>query len=444
MERFQNRTQAAQLLADELESFRALRPVVLGIPRGAVPMAKIIADRLGAELDVVLVKKVAHPRHPEFALASVTEEGEILLGTGAFQYGMIEEDLEDQARKIAGRLREVRALYTHGRPAISLRDRNVIVVDDGIATGATMRAAIASLRRQRVRRIVVAAPLVSEEAMRLLENEGVEVVALQVPEIFGAVSYYYENFAQVSDAEVGEYFRVSPREISVPGADTRLDATLGLPLHAKAIVVFAHGSAHGRRSPRNQSLAEALNRLGYATLLADLMTVTEADDGLNQFDIGLLTSRLRAILTWVRNEESLQHLPLFIYGTQTGASAAIAVAAHPGPAPEALLCRSGRPDLVDELLPQLSVPTLFLVGGEDGPLRHLHEDAFQKMHGERRLHLIEGAGAFIDSDSQMQDVIDESAKWIERHLRDRHPEKTRPLNATNRINFEGAFAEGPA
>ncbi|MBX3019887.1 MAG: hypothetical protein KF767_18515 [Bdellovibrionaceae bacterium] len=414
--RFQNRTVAAQQLADQLEDLRELKPVVLGIPRGAMPMAKIIADRLEADLDLVLVKKIGHPQHPEFALGSVTENGDVILGSGALQNGMIEEDLAEQAAKIATRLREMRAHYTNGRPAVPLRGRDVIVVDDGIATGATMLAAIEFLRRAQVRQIVVATPVASPQAVQRLEDEGVEVRALLTPEEFGAVSYYYDNFAQVSDAEVGGFFRVSPREIEVFEDGVKLNATLGLPMKPRGLVVFAHGSGHGRQSPKNQYIAEAFNRQGFATLLVDLMTPEEADDDLNRFEIGLLAHRLRACLAWARKDPRLADIPLALYGTHTGTAAALMVAAQPGHRIDALVSRSGRPDLVTEVLPQLRVPVLFLVGAKDRAVLHLHEESFIQMHGERQLHPIPEAGAFIDTDLQMEEIVRESLRWVERHL----------------------------
>lgn len=442
-ETFTNRTSAAQLLADHLEDLRHLNPVVLGIPRGAVPMTKIIADRLDAEMDVVLVKKIGHPRHPEFALGSVTEDGDVILGSGALQYGMIEEDLSEQAKTIAVRLQETRAHYRNHAPAVSLRDRNVVIVDDGIATGATMTAAVEFVRRARARQIIVATPVASSQAVERLEAEGVEVRVLKVPETFGAVGYYYENFAQVSDAEIGEFFRILPREIEVSEDGVRLKATLGLPQKPRGLVLFAHGTGHGRQSPKNQYIAEAFNREGYATLLVDLMTPEEADDDLNRFEIGLLVHRLRACLNWARTQKELSTVPFALYGTHTGTAAALMLAAQSSHAIDAIVSRSGRPDLVTEILPQLSVPTLFLVGAEDRSVLRLHEQAFMQMHGERKLHPIREAGAFIDTDLQMEEIVRESLRWVERNFRDRRSDILNSEMLTTPVFTEAQLSGGP-
>lgn len=201
-----DRQDAAYELVKILEDFEGQNPLVLGVPRGAIPMAKIIADKLGGELDIVLVKKIGHPSNPEFALGSVAEDGEIFLGLGALEHSFSIKDLEIRAARIAEQLREKRAAYTHDKPPSDPKNRIVIIVDDGIATGATMTAAVKYAKHKGAKRVVVATPVVSEDAQKLLLREGAEVRALEVPKYFGAVSLHYRNFQQVSDAEVGKFF----------------------------------------------------------------------------------------------------------------------------------------------------------------------------------------------------------------------------------------------
>ncbi len=204
---FTDRLQAAHRLADKLKEQWGKNPLVLAVPRGAVPMGKIIADRVGGELDVELVHKFGFPSNPEFALGSVTEDGSIFLGIGAERYGLSEKDVERSAQIEIEKLRDRRRLYTPHHSAIDPKGRVAIIVDDGIATGATMTAAVRSLQSKGASRIIVATPVASSEAVRRLLNEGAEVVCLEIPEDFLSVGRFFEDFSQVSDQTVIETLR---------------------------------------------------------------------------------------------------------------------------------------------------------------------------------------------------------------------------------------------
>jgi predicted phosphoribosyltransferase len=206
---FADREEGARQLLSKLQDLKGQNPLVLGIPRGAIPMAKLIADGLGGELDMILVKKVGHPLQPEFALGAVTEDGEIILGMGAKKHGITKEEIEDAALKQVEVLRKTRAQFSRGRPPTSAKDRVVVIVDDGIATGATMSAAVQSLKAKGANRVIVATPVASHHAVTSLKLENVDVRTVASPEYFDAVGSYYRNFTQVSDAEVESYFNAS-------------------------------------------------------------------------------------------------------------------------------------------------------------------------------------------------------------------------------------------
>jgi predicted phosphoribosyltransferase len=175
---------------------------VLAIPRGAVPMAVLIAQRLQGEVDLVLVRKLHAPGAPEFAVGAVDESGWVYVAPHAAAMGAdaayLEEQVEDQLQEIARR----RALYTPKRSAIDAAGRVVIVVDDGLATGATMVAALHAVRQRAPARLVCAVPVASREAMEVVRSHADEVVCLQVPEDFGAVGRFYASFEQLEDEEV--------------------------------------------------------------------------------------------------------------------------------------------------------------------------------------------------------------------------------------------------
>lgn len=214
---FKNRMEAARRLAESLQKYltqtqtapiNGKKPLVLAIPRGAVPMGHLLADALDGEFDVVLVHKFGLPHRPEYALGSVTEEGDVYLGLGAERLDLEPSEIEDAALAEVHKLQTRRRAYTPLCGKIDPAKRTVIIVDDGIATGATMIAAVRALKSQpaarQAARIIVATPVTSPEAVRRLEMEGAEVISLLVPEVFFAVSQFYDEFEQVSDEEVLE------------------------------------------------------------------------------------------------------------------------------------------------------------------------------------------------------------------------------------------------
>ncbi len=204
---FEDREDGAKQLLARLRDLEGQKPLVLAVPRGAVPMAKIIAEGLGGDLDVVLVKKIGHPLQPEFAIGSVSETGEIIFSDGANEIGLSKKDIEENAITLSRQLAEKRLKFGLSRPPIDPENRIVIIVDDGIATGATMAAAVQSLKSKGAKRVIATAPVASAQAVELLELKGAEVRVLAVPKHFGAVGFYYRNFNQVSDAEVKSILR---------------------------------------------------------------------------------------------------------------------------------------------------------------------------------------------------------------------------------------------
>jgi predicted phosphoribosyltransferase len=202
---FQNREQAARLLAQKLANYKGQNPLVLAIPRGAVPMAKIIADALDGELDVVLVRKLRAPGYPELAIGSVDETGHIYLAELIRDFGIQDEHdkyIEEEKRIQLETLRRRRNLYTPVRPPISPANRIVIVVDDGIATGSTMIAALRAVRANNPAKLIVATAVAPLEALQRIEKEVDELVCLEAPPVFFAIGDFFEDFSQVSDKEV--------------------------------------------------------------------------------------------------------------------------------------------------------------------------------------------------------------------------------------------------
>ena len=199
---FQNRDDAARQLARQLEGYRASRPLVLAIPRGAVPMGKTLAELLGGELDVVLVRKLRAPGQPEVAIGAIDESGWSYIAPYAAQVGADEDYIADEKKQQLATLRARRAQYSPIHPPIDPSGRTVIVVDDGLATGATMVAALHALRHRGAAKLICAVPVASPRALDLVRPLADEVVCLHAPEYFQAVGQFYRVFNQVEDNEV--------------------------------------------------------------------------------------------------------------------------------------------------------------------------------------------------------------------------------------------------
>ncbi|HVC21196.1 MAG TPA: phosphoribosyltransferase family protein [Vicinamibacterales bacterium] len=198
---FENRAQAARQLAERLQAYADARPLILAIPRGAVPMAQILAERLHGDLDVVLVRKLGAPGNPELAIGSVDELGHTYLGPDTA--GWVDSSYIDQEReKQMDVLRRRRAMYTPVRPPISPADRVAIVVDDGIATGSTMIAALRAVRAQGPAKLVAATAVAPPSTVRRIAAEADEVICLATPVDFAAIGQFFADFSQVDDAEV--------------------------------------------------------------------------------------------------------------------------------------------------------------------------------------------------------------------------------------------------
>ena len=207
---FADRAEAGRLLAERLGDMGLADPLVLALPRGGVPVGAEIARRLGAPLDVALVRKLGAPDQPELAVGAVADgdSPEIVLNTELVAAMGVSEDFiaAEAARELAV-IERRRRDYAHLRPAAAPAGRSVIVVDDGVATGMTMQAALRAVRRQGPARLIATAPVASRDAVAMLGEECDEVVCLSAPRRFGSVGSFYRSFGQVSDEEVAALLR---------------------------------------------------------------------------------------------------------------------------------------------------------------------------------------------------------------------------------------------
>ncbi|RPK44021.1 phosphoribosyltransferase family protein [Streptomyces sp. ADI93-02] len=417
---FTDRTDAGRQLAEALRHLERRDPVVLGLPRGGVPVAYEVARALGAPLDVIVVRKLGVPYRPELGFGAIGEGGARVISDEIVRHaGVREKDLKAVERAEEAELLRRAQTYREGRPRLPLEGRTVVVVDDGVATGATARAACQVVRAQGASHVVLAVPVASPDVAARLREDVDEVVCLSTPHFFSAVGEWYRDFSQTSDEEVVSLLArastgtATAEEVEVDAGGVPLAGDLVLPGDAGAVVVFAHGSGSSRLSPRNRAVAGVLNRAGLGTLLFDLLTPGEEVYRANVFDIGLLAGRLADTTAWLRHRVSL---PVGSFGASTGAAAALRAAAATDSGVGAVVSRGGRPDLAGADLSGVRAPTLLVVGGADTTVIDLNRQAQAALHCENRLEIVPGATHLFEEPGALDRVAELARDWFTTHL----------------------------
>lgn len=427
---FSDRADAGRLLAERLRHLSTEDVLVLGLPRGGVPVAVEVARALKAPLDVVVVRKLGMPGRPEVAMGAVGEGGVVVVDDEVMTYGRVGPRELAAAREREEREVERRVVrFRGGRPPQQVHGRKVVLVDDGIATGSTARAACRVVRAQGAARVVLAAPVAPEGAVRRVRGEADEVVCLETPRDFYAVGQWYRDFTQTSDDEVVRLLQTADaagdrdasgeervdEDVLVPAGTLLLPGRLTVPPRARCVVVFAHGRGSSRHSPRNDAVAAALQQRGLATLLLDLLTADEEGERELVLDVELLAGRLAGAVRWVRQWAGLASLPVGLFGASTGAAAALWVAADPASRVSAVVCRGGRPDLAASRLPQVHAPTLLVVGGRDDVVLELNRRAQALLRCESRLVVVPEATHLFEEPGALQAVAALAAEWFVAH-----------------------------
>ena len=436
--RYLDRVDAGWRLGERLRYLEGEDVVVLGLPRGGVPVAAGVAYALGAPLDVIIVRKLGAPRQPEFAMGAlgeggvrvITDEAVAMAGVSPKELAAIEARERAEIERRAHRFRA-------GRPPVPITGRTVVVIDDGIATGSTARAACRVARAQGAARIILAVPVGHSEAIASLRGEADEVICLTEPRSLLAIGEWYADFSQTSDEEVVNLLsdaaasraggavtgnRVpgtaaadpagTDEEIVLDAGSAELAGHLTVPAQAAGLVLFVHGSGSSRHSPRNRLVAGVMTSAGLGTLLFDLLTPGEELDRGNVFDIELLAGRLLEITRQVAKPGTR----VCYFGASTGAAAALWAAAEPGIDIAAVVSRGGRPDLAWPRLPLVRAPTLLVVGGADEMVLELNARAQRQLRCENRIAVIPGATHLFEEPGALPAVAELARDWFTGHL----------------------------
>ena len=436
MKLFDDRVDAGRQLAQRLDSFGGQDVVVLGLPRGGVPVAFEVAKALQAPLDVLVVRKLGVPFQPELAFGAIGEDGVRVLNDAVVRAAHLDgDDMDAVERKQRIELRRRAERFRHGRDRISLTGRIAVIVDDGIATGATAKAACQVARAHGASRVVLAVPIGPDDIVARFAGYADEVVCLRTPAFFFAVGQGYRNFTQTSDDEVialldrardnfAEAVAIDAaadpplrdEEVRVLAGPVTVAGHLTIPEHPRGIVVFAHGSGSSRHSPRNRYVAEVLNDAGLATLLFDLLTPAEERNRANVFDIELLASRLVDVTGWLASQPDTASLPVGYFGASTGAGAALVAATDPRVKVGAVVSRGGRPDLAGRSLANVVAPTLLIVGGRDEVVLELNRRAQAAIPGDCELTVVPGTTHLFEEPGTLEKVAELARDWFIDHL----------------------------
>ncbi|MGZ3657079.1 MAG: alpha/beta family hydrolase [Bdellovibrionota bacterium] len=419
--KFLNRKRAGILLGERLRELTLKDPLILALPRGGVPVAFEVAKALGAPLEVLIVRRVGAPGHKEFGIGAVTENNHYWIDPRSVHYTGahavdVEKSIEEERKEVQRRIQ----LYRENRPLPDLHGRSVVVVDDGLATGVTARVACSFLKQEGAEEVILAVPVCAPATASLVRAEVDQLVCLDEPETFFSVEQYYEDYRQLQDSEIVNLLWKSRmeneqglvgREVTITGDGTELKGFLAVPNQAEGIVLFAHGSGSSRASPRNLAVARALQAAGIGTLLFDLLSIKEAGERRNVFDIVLLGKRLLTATQWVQNQKECEHLPIGFFGASTGAGAALWAAAELGDAVSAVVSRGGRPDLAGDHLEEVTAPTLLLVGAHDEPVIEMNQRAQLKLRNVQ-FEIISGATHLFEEPGTLEQVEKKAAAWF--------------------------------
>ena len=418
---FRDRKDAGEQLAAVLKQKGYVDAVVLGIPRGGLPVATEVARAVGGILAVVVARKLGAPGNPELAIGATTASGITYINEGvARAVGASQAYIDaEKLRQVLEAQRREELFDGHRRPG--LKDRTVIVVDDGVATGATAIAAIRATKAEGAKRVVIAVPVGPPEMIDLLGKEADEVVCLESDPGFWAVGQYYDNFDQVSDQDVrallDAYAAPPPApdstHVTIKRNQINLAGILTTPAGAGPfpLVIFVHGLGSGKDSPRNVTIAAHIVDSGIATLLFDLSghgeSLPDPHDGL-----GAYVADLQAAFAWATVAPQVKNDAIGIAGSSLGATIAVKALIEGHVKPRTMVLRA--PPVEPEDFRRIDVPSLVLIGSLD-PLRSDVEWGATPCP-QLTLSVVQGASHLFEEPGTLEQALRLTVGWFVQHL----------------------------
>jgi putative phosphoribosyl transferase len=432
---YRDRLEAGRAIARELAGLVGREDVVvLGMPRGGVAVASAVAEALRAPLDVIVARKLGVPGLREVAMGAIAEGTRSIIEDSVRWYIGIPRQI---VSRVAARERvelERRVKLYRGVGLRDLRRRTVVLVDDGLASGTTLRAAAAALRRSHPARIIAAVPVASPDHCDDVRKVVDELVALATPSPFETVANWYEDFSPVTDVDVMRLLKRSsgeaPRlarsddpdasdetetEIPITGRDS-IVADLGIPNESpNGLVILAHGGGSSRNSYRNRYLAGRLRMEGWATLRVDLLTPAEQAedaDGDVRFDIARISQRLQCATEWASRTSLPGAHRIILLGASTGAAAALVTAAARPDLGAGVASRGGRVDLAGPALRQVQASVLMVVGGADVETLQRNGDSAGLINASKRIVVVPGAGHTFEEPGTLGSAGEHIVRWM--------------------------------
>jgi putative phosphoribosyl transferase len=433
---FRDRVEAGQRLVKLVQQYQSQHPLVIGVPDGGVPVALEVAAALQAPFEVWAGEKLGSPEHPGLRLGAIAE-GDVVFLDHSLPTQMGTQPLEALIARKQLLLHE-RSLRLRGSARLpDVTGRTVLVVDDGVATGATLHAVLLAVKSHKPRELVVAVPVGAISRLAALRRIADHVHALEETRNLVAIGAWYDDFTRVPEPQIADVLRhpsralahslqstealpANTREIDVHVEGVTLCGTLAVPHDAKALVIVASASGTSRFDASNRFLAAELRKRNLATLLFDLLTHREElralEAGKFRFDLELLSRRLLAATHWVAHNRETEWMRVGFLEGPIGPGVALDAAARRPNVVQAIAAIGASPHIARSYFGKTKAPTLWLVGETDAAVLSLDPKEIAAIFGEADLEIVPGAGALFEEPGALEQVSALASRWFERWL----------------------------